>query len=81
LISGQGSPAHRAAVDVPVRKPNQPPPRPAGVPGGERAGPDLVHVVAARRLAPDDLPDSANRLGAVDRFAAKADPERGGSAS
>src|SRR5262249_30435720 len=73
-------PRPRLLLDPPVRMPNHPPALPAGVTGWEGLGPDLVHVVAARRLAVDDLPGSADRLGVVDAFASVADTEHGGSA-
>jgi hypothetical protein len=47
--------------------------------GRERLGPDLIHVVAARRLTPDDLPGAFDAVGGVDTFALVADPEHGGS--
>jgi hypothetical protein len=40
-------------------------------------GPDLVHVVAARRPTPDGLPDALDRVGVVDTFALVADSEHG----
>jgi hypothetical protein len=49
------------------------------VAGRDGFGPDLVHVVTARRPAPDDLPGTLDRVRVVDAFAALADPEHGGS--
>jgi hypothetical protein len=46
---------------------------------GERVGPDLIDVIPARRLAPDDLPGTLDGVGVVDPFASMADPEHGGS--
>jgi hypothetical protein len=48
--------------------------------GRERIGPDLVHLVPARRLAPDDLPGSLDRVGVVDAFVLVAEQEQTGSA-
>jgi hypothetical protein len=60
--------------------PDHPPRLPAGVTGWEGLGPDLVHVVAARRPAPDDLAGTVDVVRAVDPFAFVADPEYGGAA-
>src|SRR5262245_53552018 len=53
--------------------PDHPPPRSAGVPQGEGVGPDLDHVVAARRLAPADLAGAPDRLRVVDAMCSLAD--------
>jgi hypothetical protein len=45
------------------------------VPGRERLGPDLVHIVAARWLAAHDIAGSVEGVGVVDPFAALADSE------
>jgi hypothetical protein len=45
----------------------------------ERLGPDLVHIVSARRLDLHDLAGAFDRLGAADALAAAMDPEHGGS--
>jgi hypothetical protein len=73
------SPRQRIILDPPVRMPDHPPPRSAGMPQGKRFSPDLVYVVAARRLAPDDLPSALDRGRVVDAIAFVADPEHGGS--
>jgi hypothetical protein len=49
-------PRPRLILDPPVRMSDHPAPLPAGVAGGERIGPDLVHFIPDFRLAPDDLP-------------------------
>ena len=67
-------------IDPPVRMPDHPAPRSAGMPRGERIGPDLVHVVSAWRLAPDDLPGIFVGAGVVDALAAGSRPAIGGNA-
>jgi hypothetical protein len=47
------------------------------MPRGERFGPGLIHVVAARRLAPDDLLCPLDGVGVIDPLAAVADSEHG----
>src|SRR5262249_19034028 len=69
----------RLNLNPPVRVPDHPAPRSAGMAGRERIGTDLVHVVAARRLPLDDLPGAFDRVGVVDAFALAADPEYGDS--
>jgi len=49
------------------------------MPRGERIGPDLIDVVTARRLAPDDPPGALDGVGVVDAFPAVADSEHGRS--
>jgi hypothetical protein len=61
--------------------PHHPAPRPAHVAGSERIGPYLVHVVPARRLAPDDLAGALDGVGVVDAVAFVADSEHGGPAT
>src|SRR5262249_26250690 len=55
------------------------PPGPRGMPRGERFGPDLIDVVTARRLAPDDPPGALDGAGVVDTLPAVADSEHGPS--
>jgi hypothetical protein len=46
---------------------------------GERFSPDLIDVVTARRLAPDDPPGALEGIGVVDPFTTVADSEHGPS--
>ena len=56
---------------------DQPAPLPRRAARGERLGTDLVHVIAPRLLAPDDLPCVIDAFGVVDDFALAADSELG----
>jgi hypothetical protein len=47
---------------------------------GERFGPDLIDVVTARLLAPDDPAGALDGVGVVDPFISVADSELGGFA-
>jgi hypothetical protein len=49
------------------------------MPRGERFGPDLIDVIPARRLAPDDSPGALEGIGVVDPFSAVADSDHGPS--
>jgi hypothetical protein len=66
---GRPVPRPRLILDPPVRMPDHPAPLPAGVPRRGRIGPDLVHVVAARRLPADDLAGALDRARIADAVA------------
>ncbi len=74
------TPRPRLGLDPPVRPPDHPAPRSARMARRELIGPDLVHIVAARRLALDELPDALDGVGIADASTAIADSEHGGSA-
>src|SRR6516165_7660968 len=72
---GWARPRMRFVFNPPVRMPDQPAPLPAGMPRGERFGPDLIDVVTARWLAPDDPPGALDRVGVVNPVASMADSD------
>jgi hypothetical protein len=74
-----GLPRPWLILNPPVRPPDHPTPLPAGVATRERLRADLIHIVAARLLAADDLSGTLDGIGVVDAFALVADPEHGGS--
>ena len=69
-----------SVLDLPLRIPDQKPRLPRRVTGSEWLGPDLIDLLAARRLVSDDLPRTLAGVGGVDPFALVADPEHGPSA-
>lgn len=73
-------PGSRGRDDSHVRMPNQMPPLPRRVARWEWIAQDLIDVVAARWLVPDDLPCALDGIGVSDPFALVADSEHEWSA-
>src|SRR5262245_17937971 len=65
-------PRMRLSLDPSFRMPRRSPPPPRRVPGGERLGAYLIHVVSPLRLALDDLPGTRDGVGVVEPFALMA---------
>jgi hypothetical protein len=56
-----------------------PSPRPARMPRWERIGPDLIHIIPARRLALDDPADTLDGVCVIYPLSLTADSEHRGS--
>jgi hypothetical protein len=70
----------RIFLNPAVQMPDQSAPLPRSVDRGERLGSNLIDIISARWLTPDNLPGALDRVGVVDSFASMADPEHGGFA-